>query len=189
MTPHEVRMLRSELRLSRAELARFLGVSDVTVFRWETVDPKQSKSRPHGLVLTVLRAIRDATDKQGPGVVSRLVREGVLEQRAALIRLFGVANPKPCLAPPTLEKSSIVLRRRWSIWVARLDYESAFRLRTFVSIGNDSTDALRPALHHVARRIRKPIEMRVDDGSYSYHAFVEPHAGYIQNALDGKKGK
>jgi DNA-binding XRE family transcriptional regulator len=86
--PHELRSLRDSLHLSRAALARFLGVAEITILRWE----QGADTSPKGLVLTVLRALQAATLAAGPATVARLVQDGAQDQVEALHRLFELAT-------------------------------------------------------------------------------------------------
>jgi DNA-binding transcriptional regulator YiaG len=86
---HDVLALRKSLRLSRAEFARFLGVSEATVVRWES---KDRVTEPKGLQAVLLRAIADAVAAHSPEEVSRLVRSSGLDHRSALQRLLAAAD-------------------------------------------------------------------------------------------------
>jgi transcriptional regulator with XRE-family HTH domain len=76
-----VRRLRDELGLSRGELARFLGVSEATVTRWESSD---APSEPKGLSAVLLRCMLDALMRHSPRDVARIVRSCGVDHRAAL---------------------------------------------------------------------------------------------------------
>jgi DNA-binding XRE family transcriptional regulator len=80
-----VASLRQQLRLSRAEFARFLGVSEATIVRWEV---KDSVSEPKGLQAVLIRAIRDALATESAVEVARVIRGCGLDHRAALRRLL-----------------------------------------------------------------------------------------------------
>jgi DNA-binding transcriptional regulator YiaG len=85
---YDVLALRKSLRLSRAEFARFLGVSEATVVRWESAD---SVTEPKGLQAVLLRAIADAVGKSSAEEITRLVRSSGLDHRSALQRLLAAA--------------------------------------------------------------------------------------------------
>jgi transcriptional regulator with XRE-family HTH domain len=85
----DVRTLRAKLRVSRAELARYLGVSEATVTRWEATD---DPSEPKGLQAVLLRALLDATDRHPPDRIGRLIRSCGIDHRAALKALLHAAN-------------------------------------------------------------------------------------------------
>lgn len=88
MEPLQIRTLREELGLSRASLAVFLGVVEITVQRWES----GTGSAPHGLQLVVLRALERAAHNVGAERVGRLVRQGLCEQAEALRELLSLAS-------------------------------------------------------------------------------------------------
>jgi transcriptional regulator with XRE-family HTH domain len=88
---YDVSALRKSLRLSRAEFARFLGVSEATVVRWES---KDSITEPKGLQAVLLRAIADATKTRSPEQITRLVRSSGLDHRAALQELLSAGTPQ-----------------------------------------------------------------------------------------------
>jgi transcriptional regulator with XRE-family HTH domain len=69
-TTAALRALREDLGLSRAVLAAFLGVAEMTVMRWET----RAGHTPHGLHLVVLDAIERARAAAGAAAVARLIR-------------------------------------------------------------------------------------------------------------------
>jgi DNA-binding transcriptional regulator YiaG len=81
--------LRQRLRLSRAEFARFLGVSEATIVRWESND---TVSEPRGLQAVLLRVISDAAAQHGPQQVARTVRSCGVDHRAALKTLLSAAG-------------------------------------------------------------------------------------------------
>lgn len=76
-----VRALREHLHLSRAELARFLGVSEATVVRWES---DRAASEPRGLQAVLLRALQDAAERLPPEQVARTVRSSVVDHLSAI---------------------------------------------------------------------------------------------------------
>jgi DNA-binding transcriptional regulator YiaG len=85
----QVRHLRALLRVSRAELARFLGVSEPTVVRWES---DRGLTEPRGLQAVLLQALNDATSTQAPQNVARIVRSCGVSHRDALRTLL--ASPR-----------------------------------------------------------------------------------------------
>jgi DNA-binding transcriptional regulator YiaG len=94
MTTRDLRIenvaaLRQQLRLSRSEFARFLGVSEATIVRWEV---KDSVSEPKGLQAVLIRAIRDAMAIESPAEVARVIRGCGLDHRAALRRLLAAGQ-------------------------------------------------------------------------------------------------
>ena len=89
MPVDDVRELRERLGLSRADLARFLGVSEATVVRWES---DASVTEPRGLPAVLLRALADAASQRPPREVARTVRSCGLDHRAALKTLLAAAG-------------------------------------------------------------------------------------------------
>jgi transcriptional regulator with XRE-family HTH domain len=85
----EIRRLRKSLGLSRNEFARFLGVSEVTVARWET---SQNLTEPKGLQAVLLRAVSDAARAHSTTHVAGLVRSSGTDHRAALRSLLDAAG-------------------------------------------------------------------------------------------------
>src|SRR5689334_15480664 len=93
--------LRKSLRLSRSEFARFLGVSEATIVRWET---KDRVAGPKGLQAVLLRAIADAMASHSAEDITRLVRSSGLDHRSALQRLLAAAQGgggAPAMQPAT----------------------------------------------------------------------------------------
>lgn len=88
MTPEKIAQLRERLRLSRASLARFLGVSEMTVVRWEN----GTDSSPRGLQLVVLQALESASERHGADTVGRLVKDSSADLGDAIHRLLGLAH-------------------------------------------------------------------------------------------------
>jgi DNA-binding XRE family transcriptional regulator len=84
----DVAALRAELRLSRSMLARFVGVSDATVVRWE-----RKGAQPRGLVLLLLGTLARATAAAGAATTRRIVKDGVGALGPAWLRLFNAAAP------------------------------------------------------------------------------------------------
>lgn len=84
-----IRRLRSNLGLSRSEFARFLGVSEATVVRWES---EHSVSEPKGLQALLLSALADAEARKPTREIASLVRSCGLDHRAALRTLLEVAR-------------------------------------------------------------------------------------------------
>jgi hypothetical protein len=87
----DVGTLRKQLRLSRSEFARFLGVSEATIVRWEV---KDSISEPKGLQAVLIRAIKDAMVTESAVDVARIVRGCGLDHRAALRRLLAAGQER-----------------------------------------------------------------------------------------------
>ena len=81
--------LRKRLGLSRAELARFLGVSEATVVRWES---DEAVSEPKGLQAVLLRVLADAAGSHAPREIARTVRSCGLDHREALKSLLAAAG-------------------------------------------------------------------------------------------------
>ena len=86
--------LRTALRLSRSELAKFVGVSMVTVVRWEASDAYSV----HGLVGLILSALRDAIASRGIGPVRAVVIRASYDHRRALKDLLDMAGDERDLA-------------------------------------------------------------------------------------------
>jgi DNA-binding transcriptional regulator YiaG len=85
----DVHTLRKMLGVSRSEFARFLGVSEATVVRWES---KERVTEPKGLQAVLLRAIADATTIHTPKEIARVVRSCGLDHRTALEQLLVAAR-------------------------------------------------------------------------------------------------
>jgi transcriptional regulator with XRE-family HTH domain len=83
--------LRKQLRLSRSEFSRFLGVSEATIVRWES---KDGVSEPKGLQAVLIRAINDAMATSSSVEVARLIRGCSLDHRAALRRLLAMGQER-----------------------------------------------------------------------------------------------
>lgn len=81
----DVQAVRKMLGVSRSEFARFLGVSEATIVRWES---KERVSEPKGLQAVLLRAIADAAVTRAPKELARLVRSCGLNHRSALEQLL-----------------------------------------------------------------------------------------------------
>ena len=86
-----VRELRSGLGLSRSELARFLGVSEATVVRWETSD---GMTEPKGLQAVLLRALHQAERESTSLEVARIVRSCGLDHARAVHMLLELARTR-----------------------------------------------------------------------------------------------
>ncbi len=87
----DVGAVRKELRLSRSEFSRFLGVSEATIVRWEL---KDGVSEPKGLQAVLIRAIKDAMATESPVEVARLIRGCALDHRSALRRLLAMGQER-----------------------------------------------------------------------------------------------
>lgn len=83
------RRLRFNLGLSRSEFARFLGVSEATVVRWES---DHSASEPKGLQAILLSALHDAVELHPTQEIASLVRSCGLDHRSALRTLLDAAR-------------------------------------------------------------------------------------------------
>jgi transcriptional regulator with XRE-family HTH domain len=86
----KLRTLRTQLGLSRSELARFLGVSEATVVRWEA---DQTVSEPRGLQAVLLTIVSDAVNNHPHSVVARAVRSSSWDHRDALRTLLDFSEP------------------------------------------------------------------------------------------------
>lgn len=85
----DILRLRSNLGLSRAEFARFLGVSEATVVRWES---DAAATEPKGLQAVLLSALYDAANHHGHESVAQIVRSCGLDHRVALRTLLHAAG-------------------------------------------------------------------------------------------------
>lgn len=85
----DILRLRSNLGLSRAEFARFLGVSEATVVRWES---DATATEPKGLQAVLLSALYDAAHYHGHESVAQIVRSCGLDHRVALRTLLHAAG-------------------------------------------------------------------------------------------------
>ena len=85
----EVRKLRGQLGVSRAVLARFLGVSEATITRWESGG---AISEPRGLSAVLIRCLADASANASPEEVARVVHSCTVDHRAALMQLLQLAG-------------------------------------------------------------------------------------------------
>lgn len=94
---HQIAHLRSRLKLSRAALARFLGVTEMTIIRWESGE----QSSPHGLQLLLLQALDRARKRADDGTLRRLVNEAAVAPGPAIQRLLTLAHPpeSPTIRP------------------------------------------------------------------------------------------
>ena len=87
----KVSVVRRAAGLSRPELARFLGVSEATVVRWEN-DARTSE--PKGVQVVLLRLLVDALEKQPATDVARVVRSSSLDHRSAIEGIFDAARER-----------------------------------------------------------------------------------------------
>jgi len=85
----QIARLRSELGISRADMARFVGVSEATVVRWES---RKDPSEPHGLQAVLLRAIADAASGHPVKDIARMVRLSGASHADAMITLLDAAG-------------------------------------------------------------------------------------------------
>lgn len=83
-TPERIRSLRGER--SRAEFAELLGVTPLTVYRWELPDDAPEARRPRGRILERLR--RATASPTEPGPPASAVAELAPEDEALLLPLF-----------------------------------------------------------------------------------------------------
>jgi DNA-binding transcriptional regulator YiaG len=88
-SPADLRRFREELGVSRDAFARFLGVSSVSVVRWESEGLKSPK--PHGLELVVLRILAKARDAHPQIDFTSFVRDGPSRHDEALADLCTLA--------------------------------------------------------------------------------------------------
>ncbi len=89
MEPEAIQALRSGLGLSRAVLSRFLGVTEMTLIRWESGE----QSAPRGLPLLILQTLARAREHVVDATLSRLVVQGTTEPGPAVQRLFTLVYP------------------------------------------------------------------------------------------------
>jgi DNA-binding transcriptional regulator YiaG len=102
----KLRTLRKQLGLSRSELARFLGVSEATIVRWEA---DQTVSEPRGLQAVLLTIVYDAVNNHPHSVVARAVRSSSWDHRDALRTLIDFSEPsraEPSRAEPSRAEPS-----------------------------------------------------------------------------------
>ena len=85
----DIRKLRVRLGLSRSEFARFVGVSDATVVRWES---DGVITEPRGVQAVILAALADASTDHPPEDIARVVRSCGLDHRVALKELLDAAG-------------------------------------------------------------------------------------------------
>jgi DNA-binding transcriptional regulator YiaG len=86
---NRIRELREKLGLSRAHLARFLGVSEATVVRWES---DAAVTEPKGLQAVLLRTLEDAAKAHPSTQIGRVVRSCSVDHRVALRSLLDAAG-------------------------------------------------------------------------------------------------
>jgi|SRR5271157_6408054 len=89
-SPADLRRFREDLGVSRDALSRFLGVSSVSVVRWEA----EGFGGPHGLELVVLRILARAKDTHPKFDFTGLVRDGPSQHDVALAQLCTLAFEK-----------------------------------------------------------------------------------------------
>ena len=85
----EIATLRKSLGLSRAEFARFLGVSEATIVRWES---KEAVTEPRGLQAVLLKAIADALANRPPREIAQALRSCGLNHLQALKSVLAAAE-------------------------------------------------------------------------------------------------
>jgi transcriptional regulator with XRE-family HTH domain len=93
VAPEHISRLRSRLKLSRAALARFLGVTEMTIIRWESGE----QSSPHGLQLLLLQSLERARERADDETLGRLVNEAAVAPGPAIQRLLTLAHPPESL--------------------------------------------------------------------------------------------
>jgi len=91
VTPTDIATFRKALKLSRSDLARFLGVADVSLVRWEAPDG----SSPKGLPLLILQALATVRRNHPEYDLRRLVREGPANHADAIKTLLELASEPP----------------------------------------------------------------------------------------------
>jgi len=89
VTGNGIRQLRVKLGLSRAHLARFLGVSEATVVRWEA---DAAVTEPKGLQAVLLQTLDDAANAHPCEQIGRMVRSCGVDHRVALRSLLDAAS-------------------------------------------------------------------------------------------------
>ena len=93
-----IRELRELLNLSRVELARFLGVSEATVIRWES---DGSITEPKGLQAVLINELRQAIMNSDHDEVGRIVRLCGVNHAESLERLLDLARATKRESTPT----------------------------------------------------------------------------------------
>ena len=88
----DIRYLRSVVGLSRPELARFLGVSEATIVRWEA---DAAVTEPRGLQSVLLRALFEAGAIHPREEIARIVRSCCVNHREAIRQLLLTAADQP----------------------------------------------------------------------------------------------
>jgi len=94
MKPEEIRALREHLQLTQEVFARILGVSFVTVNRWE-----KGKSEPSGDYARVLQTLRQLTAGDSPRPLIDWKRVGALSAMAAVAGVSPLLTLGAALAP------------------------------------------------------------------------------------------
>jgi DNA-binding XRE family transcriptional regulator len=94
MIPQAIRELRERLQLTQEVFARILGVSFVTVNRWEN-----GKTMPTGDYARVLQTLRQLTVHDAPGPVIDWKRVGALSAMAAVAGFSPLLTLGAALAP------------------------------------------------------------------------------------------
>ncbi len=89
MSNEDVTRVRKDLGLSRAEFARFLGVSEATIVRWESND---AVTEPRGLQAVLLRAIADAMVQHPAREIARAVKSCGYNHLSALKSVLAAAG-------------------------------------------------------------------------------------------------
>lgn len=95
LNPRSLKLLREKTACSRETFGHFLGVSQITVVRWE-----QGESEPKGLQLAVLSALAIVAEKFNERAnlttsLHDLIAAGLHDRGNALRILFSFAYPPP----------------------------------------------------------------------------------------------
>ena len=89
MDARELQALRKELGVSPGDLAVFIGISEVTCKRYETVG---SGVGPQRLQFVLLEAIRDALKFAGKQEVAQAVLSASKDHRGAILTVLRLSN-------------------------------------------------------------------------------------------------
>jgi DNA-binding XRE family transcriptional regulator len=108
MQPDQVRSLRSKLDVSRADLARFVGVSHATAVRWEL---EGGGHAPRGVSLVLLVALQQALARSPARELSQLVSNSQTNHALAIQELLHHALGEFQAAPPEASPSTGQRRR------------------------------------------------------------------------------
>lgn len=86
MVTDDLRALRDKLSLSRVALAHFLGVSEITVVRWE------HGAEVKGLAVVLLHAIGEATRRAGAERTRAAINASAINHGRALRDLINLSE-------------------------------------------------------------------------------------------------